>query len=246
MMIINAPTGMYKSLFGWVTPNNDSIYNVTWYISSNEPPTSRDNFIQIPYGSSLELMPQRVYDKTSRRKAVGQLVFTTEKAIYTDVGSNKKQFEDGQVLESEDIMLIGSDDIPTNSEMSIRHNTNILDIESYLDDDTSGTIDQINTLYEDADKLLESLHTQFTSVRSSVCNVDFEIKEIQKSINEINKAISAVQLVYPSGSDIESQLAARLGELESELTVKKSEYDVLMSESEVLKDKIREVSQIVR
>jgi hypothetical protein len=242
-MIINNPTGLYKSLFGWepAISNQDYVYNISWYISSNDPPTIRDNFAQITNNAVSTLLPQRMHTLRSRRNTYGQLIFTVDDSSYSQLGSSKKQFEEGQILDFNDVQSITLV-VPSVGKVDIRHNNNILDVKSYLPDNLDDSWDDLSV--EAADKL-RTLSDQYTQARSLVLDLEIEIKELQKSINEVNKAIASVHIIDPGGP-IETQLILKNQEYNIIIVNKQSEYNAQVIIAENIKDQIKILSQIVR
>jgi len=231
MMIINFPTGLYKSALG----TED---NVTWYISSNDPPRSARPFVQLPVAEKLRSAPDKQYTEQERRASVGALAFSVVESTQDDVASSKKQFEVGQVLDfiTEEVPTIT---LPGDSELAIRHDTNVLDLESLGLSET-----EIASLCQRASETKDSLDASFDDARTRVADLEVLITENQKKINEIEKTIDAIVLI---GDQI---IVERL-QLEKQTLIEGRALLVQEHEQQVtlagqLRDQIRQVSQMVR
>jgi chromosome segregation ATPase len=243
-MIVASPTGLYKEMFSWESSYEEAQDNITWYVSSNEPPYILGDFATIPVGQKLRSLPDRVHTTKSRRKSLGELIFTTESAGYDDLLSGKFQFETGQTLTLDDISDIDTLSIPKSQDMSVRHNANVLDISSYVDSQ-----DKLSSVLEEANVQLQALHKELNEYRSSVTNVEHKIQEVQKSINEVNKSKEAMDILQSQGVDIgtlDTELDAKLTNLQNELTSLESQHSTHISNVNTTRDKIRQLSQVVR
>ena len=95
-MIINRPTGLYKSQLPIsVTDPTSIIYT----ISDSTPLFGNQGTVYIPDGIKDKPRPDRIYTPKDRRRTLGQLVFTTQLASSVDVYNGAKQYSIGQVLD---------------------------------------------------------------------------------------------------------------------------------------------------
>lgn len=183
-MIIRYPTGLYNP-FGRLS-NFD---NVTWHISSEDPPRSNDVIIKIPIAEELKNLPGVAYERKQRREAFGELIFTINESNRTMTGSATKLYGEGDVLEfqnddRQDLVM------PRGDRVESRHNLNDLDLSSVgLEADD---IEQFNLSIYDKKSELER---QFLDVRSEISDLETQIQEVQKHINETNKALNAVKVL---------------------------------------------------
>lgn len=239
-MIINFPTGLYKSRFSWVTgvDSNNMAHNATWYISSAHPPILTDRFTQITKNHERERLPNKVHSMPQRRRDAGSLAFTIRQANNREVGSTVKQFEEGQVLESQDLVLINQLDVTSSNSMELRHDNNVLDLDNLNNLDVNK--EELITKSEEAIKIYTE---QLNTVRSEIMDIDLQIREIQKQMNELNKIRDAVHLVDP---DSESSIQGAINNLQDSMDAKVGDHNEKSGEVEELKDKIRSVSQLVR
>lgn len=238
-MIIKYPTGLYKSRFAWLTQVSDTmVHNITWYISSAEPPRLIDRFAQVTKTEDHESLPPKEHTYPQRRRDAGGLAFTIREASNTDTGSVAKQFEEGQVLESQDLASIEQIDIASSNIMEVRHDNNSLDLDKL---EPIG-IDP-ESIVSKSEVAIRQYSEQLNVTRSSVMDLELQITEIQKQINELEKIKNAVHLVEPGS---EAAIDSAIAGLQSTLNIKAGEHDAKAAEVEDLKDKIRSVSQLVR
>ena len=205
-MIIRYPTGLYN-LFGSI----ENAPNVTWYISNDDPPRSKDVTIKIPPSEEIRQIPTSPVDRKVRRKAYGDLVYTINEVNNRIANSGKKQYGEGDIL---DFTEDDRDDlsIPRGKRVEYRHDLNELDMESIGLDEKD--IEKFNS--EVYDKK-EELENQYLSIRQDIEDIEINIKETQKKINESDKALSAVKILGDS-------------ELENKIIVKKSQYVAKINE----------------
>lgn len=221
-MIIKYPTGLYN-LFESI---NDAP-NITWYISNNAPPRSKDVIIKIPPSEEIRQIPISPIDRKVRRKSYGDLIYSINEVNNKIANSGKKQYGEGDVL---DFAEDNRDDlsIPRGKRVEHRHNLNELDMESVgLDEDdvakfNSGVYDK-----------KEELENQYLLVRQDIEDIEINIKETQKKVNESNKALDAVKIL----GDFE---------LENKIIIKRSQYIYKITELSVEHDqKSAQVAVIV-
>lgn len=228
-MIINYPTGMYKNAI------DD---NITWHISSNPPQTVFRTYIQIPAVESIRPLPDRVHESSRRRGSKGSLVFSVNEAHGSIAENGKKQYAEGEVLEFGDVNIIDID-MPPNSRIESRHNTNILDLESM-----GLSSDQVDGLYDRATRKRKLLDESYKYVRSEIENLEKNISNVQKSINEVNKAIAAVSVI---GDDIIIEsLNEKLESLNDDMQSYVSQHRTKVVESESIIEQIRQVNEMIK
>jgi hypothetical protein len=187
-MIITSPTGLYKSIL----PQGTESGNITYAISTQDPPRSNVRLIIHPIAEILTPAPDKIFDDNERRAQFGELIFTIAQSSRAMPGSNSKLFELGQALDFENSppeQEIEPSKSPDNIE--IRHNTNMLDLEGL-----GLTKDEIAQVTLDSEEKQSELEAEFLAIRTEIQNLDTEITENQKKINETNKAINAVREVY--------------------------------------------------
>jgi hypothetical protein len=209
-MIINYPTGLYDTF-----NNLENQPNITWYISNNIPPRSKDTVIKIPVAEELQKRKNLAFDDKTRRQTFGNLIFSIEESNNTISESNTKTLAEGDILDFEvadtiDLM------IPRNNKIEFRHNSNELNYETMglnnqeIDDLQSSIFDKNN-----------ELNTQFITLRQEITDIEIEISELQKNTNEVTKAINAVTLINDD-------------DLLHKLNIKKTEYKKITEELTLL------------
>jgi hypothetical protein len=212
--------------------------NITWHVSSNNPPTTFRTYTQVPVVESIRPLPRRAHSRDVRRSTKGDLVFSVNETHGRRTPSGKKQFAEGEVLEFGDVN-VADIAIPPSNKIEARHNTNILDLESLgLEEE------QVSDLYSRAMDTRESLDERYQTVRSQIEDLESLIRDTQKSINEVNKAIAAVAVI--GDESIESSLNNKLESLQTDLHEYVTQHEAAVAESESIMDQIRQINEMVR
>lgn len=244
-MIIRFPTGLYKP----VIPTGSQSGNITWLISTEDPPRSPVRLVQLPVAEELEPAPDRIFTDRERRQQFGDLIYTVTKNNRSEPGSNIKQFELGENLEFEsnppelEVLPLQSP-----SELEIQHNTNMLDLESL-----GLTEVEIADLTEGSEDKQAELEALFNSKNIEAKNFDTLISENQKKINETNKAIKATREVFDinagdltNSNEIYQKLLSKLSDFETEREELILGRNAIVDELKDITESIRRVSELVR
>ena len=187
-MIIRFPTGLYKS----VLPVGESSGNVTYTISTQDPPKTNVRITQVPPGVALQPAPDKIFDDATRRAQFGDLIYTITDNSRSIPGSNIKQFELGEILEFEENPPQQTiQPLMSPSSLEIRHDTNVLDLSSL-----GLTEEEISELVSGSEKKQAELEQEFNDKNTEAKNLETAIAENQKKINETNKAIKATREVF--------------------------------------------------
>lgn len=239
-MIIRYPTGLYAS----VLPAPDEYGNVTFTISSTDPPRSALQFHQIPDGIANKHLDRQLLDKPLLRENLGPLAFTVSRSTASETGSGTKQFEIGEVLEFGDAEVASISPMLISSRTEIRHDTNVLDYDAL-----GITDDELEAIKLSAHQALEQLEVSLNEARQNRANVEIDINKNQKAINETSKAIAALETlseIDPSVLPTVEKLQANLGQLQAtrdELMEKANSHAM---EAEAILNKMRRLMQVVR
>ena len=187
-MIINYPTASYLSVIPQVASDDG---NVTYVISMTIPPNGALTETQLP--AAIE---QRQRIPIDTIKPTGQRVYTNTLSSASSIGSAKKQFEVGQILEFATAAESTLQPMLVSNSLEIQHNTNILDLSSL-----GVSQADITAINNSADAQFTSLNDQLNVVRQDRIDTETDITENQKNQNETQKAIDAlVQLVLYDSS----------------------------------------------
>ena len=244
-MIIRFPTGLYKPIL----PTGSQSGNITWTISTEDPPRSPVRLTQIPVAEELEPNPDRIFTDRERRGQFGELVYTIARNSRSNPGSNVKQYELGEDLAFE-INPPEQEVLPLESpkELEIQHNTNLLDLESL-----GLTEDEIASLVEGSEERQVKLESEFNMKNIEARNLETSIVENQKKINETNKAIKATREVFeiPDGdltnsNEIYQKLLATLADLEIQREQLIADRNAIVQDLKSITESIRRVSELVR
>lgn len=240
-MIIRYPSGLYTS----VLPKKPSDGgNVTFLISSTDPPRSLLQFLQIPIGISHRTRDELVYTKQERRGTLGELVFSISKSNASVVGSGKKQYEVGEVLEFDTTAQISVTPMLVPEITQIRHDTNLLDYSGL-----GISADELLNIERAAQSAMNRLETELNAARQNRSNAEVDISKNQKSINETIKAISALETLSEiDGSVVPviDKLRSNLIDLENTKSLLMSQADSYAVEASQIVDKMRKLTQVVR
>jgi hypothetical protein len=184
-MIITAPTGLYKSIL----PRETEAGNITYTISTQSPPKTFVNAIQLPFAESITPAPDKIFDEETRREQFGNLIFSVSQSNKNIAGSNTKAFEVGEILSFENLSPV--EEIVTvraPEDVEIRHDTNLLDLESL--GLTAEEIDELTSKSAARQLILEG---DFVVKQNEIKTLEADIAETQKTINENNKTLKAVR-----------------------------------------------------
>lgn len=216
--------------------------NITWTISSQDPPNSEGSFVKVPASQILRKRDPRIYNNEDRRASLGQLAITLASNDYNNTWSNKKLYEPGQVLEFSDVDNISELDIQSVPvEVEIIHNTNQLDLENLgLEEDDIISISRL------ADAKKGELETQLTQKKLELEIIKGNIVDNQKKINEADKAIAAVRLIVAANDP----RLIRLVESRAVATASKDsltdEYNAVVADIDNIYGQLLTISQLVR
>ena len=239
-MIITAPTGLYKSV---IPQSPDQSGDVTFTISTTDPPRRELLFNKIPPGVERRLRQPFIHSDEVRRSVIGDLLNTVSKSDKSLAGLGNKQFEVGDILEFEE--EITEDELqPTLvvDKTEIRHDTNLLDLPLLgLDESEQAQVTR------SAEVEFDKLGNELNNLKQSRRNTESQLLDVQKQINETRKAISALEIIDdPDIVEIKEGLEESLDELQdqrSNLIATGNELAELTSEK---LDEVRSVAQLVR
>jgi hypothetical protein len=203
------------------------------------PPNGSLTEVQLP--SAIERRQRSPIDTT---KPDGQRVYTDNLAGPSSIGSAKKQFEVGQVLEFAVSQESTLKPMLVPDSLEVRHDTNILDLASL-----GVSQDDIEIINKSADTQFTTLNAELSVVIQDRMNIETAISENQKNINETKKAIDAlVQLVQhdPSLQDVLDSLRVKLAEFTAESIILVERANVQAALASSLENQILAVAQMVR
>lgn len=244
-MIIVAPTGLYKSIL----PKNSESGNITYTVSSQDPPRTNVTVLQLPVVEEFKPAPDEIFDEDTRRSVFGEQILTLSQGSRSNPGSNSKTFEVGEILNFEDNPPIEEiNTLRAPDDIEIRHDTNLLDLEGI-----GLSEEEIFDLELLSQQKLRSLQQLYSDKRTDISDLDAEIGENQKKINETNKTIKAVRELFdiPDSvlefdNDIFTKLNASLIELEEDRDQLIADRNASGTELEDLQKSIVRVSELVR
>lgn len=240
-MVVKYPTGLYKIKMRWLNDSNteDMVDNVTWFVSSTEPPRTFDVFPFVTKTSGHETLPEKWHSMETRRMDAGQLVFSIKESNNRTVSSIIQQFEFGQSIEYDQLALMSSTEVAPGSKTEIRHDTNELDVNGVL---LPLGIDP-NKIIKEAEKIMEQHTKDLNNIRSEIMILETKIGETQKQINECVKIKDVVAMVdQQSAAAIEEEINKLKAKMEEDV----ARHDSLVAEAENIKSKIDAIAKLVR
>ena len=232
-MIIGFPTALYEPALPQEPQNSG---NVTFIISSTNPPRSDDVLFQLLRSEELRQLPERIFTREQRRTNYGDFVFDISFGTQSVTGDGRKAFEVGQLLDFDDIEdpeALTTLEVPETVEL--QQNTNVLDLES------------LGLTEEESDLLISGATTKFGETVESLNNLKTQINDTQigiadnqRLINETRKARDAAKVVFEGSTDITAgnEIIDKLDIKESELLL---ERETLIALLEVLTDQANEI-----
>jgi len=232
-MIIEFPTALYNAVLPEDANDNQ---NITFLISSTDPPRSEKTFFQLLYSEELKNLPSKIHNDNRRRANLGEFIFNVSFASQSNTINGAKMFESGQLLEFPDVESIdGINVLEVPDRVEVQQNNNVLDLESVglNENESNDLIDQSETKFHKSISILNDLGMQVKDKKAA-------IQENQKLINETRKARDAALVVFSDTSTgvNDNEIVIKLNQKEQELI---SEKDDLISELNSLIDQANEI-----
>jgi hypothetical protein len=202
-----------------------------------------------PHGTLTEVQlpaytQQRQRSPISQIRPNGQRIYTDTVSKAAIIGSAKKQFEVGQVLEFTEAAESTLQPMLVANTLEVRHDTNILDL-SYLGISQADII----IINNSAATQFNTLNNELSAVRQSRIDTETDIAENQKNQNETKKAIAALeQLVAgdPSLQGVLDSLRIKLAEFVVQMDALVIAANEQASNASDLENQILAVAQMVR
>lgn len=239
-MIITAPTALYNSIL----PKATTPGNVTFTISSNDPPRTQSFVSQLSSAADYQDLPTRVYTSKERRASLGNLIFSVSYGAKGPAGFGQKMFEVGQTLNFDEDTTTDLAEVQVSNNLDLQQNLNLLNLEAMgLTNDQIARL--IDTSNEQFNKLVVDLNVAFTNIN----NAKTAISDNQKKINETGKAVDASKTVYVltgQGKDILDSLTATKAGLEQTKVDLIAYYNEQVVVAELIVSQILNVREVVR
>lgn len=213
-MIVSFPTALYESI---LPKSDDDTNNVTFTISSEDPPRTSTTAFELFRGEELRKLPTRVFNDRERRTTFGDFVFSLSSGSQISTEDGKKSFEVGELLEFgvvEETESISSTEVPDIIDM--QQNTNKLDLIGLGLSEEQATL-----LIQSSEDRFDELVKSIISVQTGIKNVSAMIDSNQKQINEVRKAKDAAVVVL--GSITDNPILVILEQKEQDLLLERNE-----------------------
>jgi hypothetical protein len=242
-VIISFPTALYHPNL----PTDDESGNVTFLISSEDPPRPQTSTLQLFRGEEIKPLPHRIFTDEDRLKVLGELVATVSSGATISVGLGKKAFEVGQLLEFNEVEDETAEPTTNLSPdgIDLQHNTNILDLESAGLSETD-----IDQLLASAKTRFDALIIEFKGLQSTIKELRIKIDGNQRLINEVRKANTATRTAFSIGASDSNAILDKLEQREAELLIERDElinaFNTANEESILAYNELVELKEVVR
>jgi hypothetical protein len=235
-MIISFPTALYLPKL----PTDEKSGNVTFLISSEDPPRPQTSTLQLFRGEEVKPLPHRIFTEEDRLKVLGELVATISTGATRSVGLGSKAFEVGQIIEFAEIE---DESVEPTTNLSpdgidLQHNTNILDLES-----AGLSESEIDQLLASAKTRFDALIIEFKGLQSTIKELRIKIDGNQRLINEARKAQSATRTAFNIGVSDSNDILDKLEQREADLLVERDELITAFNQAN--EDSIQAYNEII-
>ena len=241
-MIIRYPTGLYSP----VLPHSPSdAGDVTFTISSRQPPRTSLLFPKLPPGVSGRRREPKTIDMLVRRADLATLVFTVNRVSRAATATAVRQYEVGELLDfgdSSNLRTLEPDLAGVGSE--IRHDTGLLDYGRLGFSDVQQAV-----VETEAQAVFRLKQQELSNSRQLYSDLQVQIQENQKLLTESGKAMAALSAMGSSDSTIVLMLV----ELETKRVFLNGERGRLVNRanevsrsSAALLESLRNLAQVVR
>lgn len=238
-MIIIAPTALYSSI---LPMDHSTPGNVTWVISSNDPPRMTDNTQILPQIEEIKTLPPIIFNPSKRQVNTGAYVFNLSYSEKSKVGIGEKFYEAGQILEfndAEDQPVVNLLSVP--DVLDLQQDTNELNVS-----DMGLTPEEINRLNTESRKKMNTLISDLNDTLASIKSTTVSIQDNQRSLNETKKAAGAAASVFPETDEIVIKLNERIVLLDEERVILADNYNKLLLSANDKYAIIYSVREVVR
>jgi hypothetical protein len=241
-MIINYPTGLYTAIL----PRGPSdAGNVTFTISSEQPPRTSLLFPKLPAGVSGRQRNPRAISQLTRRADMAALVFTVNQVSRVVTGTAIRQYEVGQLLDFGDSSEPRTlDPNPAGSGSEIRHDTGLLDYARL------GFTDAQQLVVEtEAQTIFRRQQQELADYRQLYSDLQVQIQENQKLLSETVKALNALTAMGstdPTIAEMITELTARRGTLNGERGGLVNQANEVARSAAAAQQQLLDLAQVVR
>lgn len=236
-MRIKYPTAFYSSV---IPSKPQQAGDVTFTISSTEPPRPKNASIKIPEGLAPKI-PRQVIARSN----FGELVFTISNANKSVLNNATKPYFVGDVLEfNQTATVLPVTNAPT-SLLEIRHDLNRIDYSAL-----GLSVEEVELLNKESDSAQSELRTNLAIKQKQYDDIISNISNLQIVLNETRKAITATNIIYEqSGSEsikeIIVKLEIKLAETSAQIDTLTEQSASVSAEVNALVDQSRNIGVIV-
>lgn len=223
---------------------------MTFSISNQNPPPPSNKLIpKLPdsvIARPLPIPQNQILDDQDRRNLFGERIRSVVSGSRTFLRDGKKLFEPGEVVDfQEDTKSVDPRSVP--DEVSISHNTNLLDLSG------AGLTDaEIQEIAIDAERARAALRDEMAAKQGEVESLRGQIGSVQRKINETTKILNSLAAIYNLSGTVPSGNAKFDRLYQSRIDLNASQDALIDSVNEknadllVLRDKMLRLSEVVR
>jgi hypothetical protein len=238
-VIIKKPTSLFRSI---IPQSASDRGNISWTISSENPPRALNRFQEIPLAEQIKPLPDKVFDREEYRESLGDFVFSVSRSSKNVSGSSKKQFEVGQILEFDSSITSGLTTTEVPQTIDIQQNTNEIDYASLGLSES-----EVMDILESGEAAFGGLVSDINSLMSSIEDDKIGINENQKLLNEIIKVKNAAIVSFGgTGNDIVALLEEKETDTQAEIDRLITEVNSLNVSVKQKYDELLQVREVVR
>lgn len=243
-MIINFPTGLYKS----VLPSKPADRgNITYTISNNDPPKSGVLFPKIPVGIQTKPRIPKI-SAMVLRDAVGSLVFSISKATKSLTSDNIRQFEVGQVLDFDDSDIKEILPMLVSEKTEVRH-----DITAINYDKIGITVDEQQSITDLSYSIHQLLIEKLNTMKRQRADAEETISASQKLINETTRTIDALTVIDDNSTVTSTEVSHLIDKLrlkqDSEIVIRDAAVEnanTYANQAETIVNELRRIATVVK
>ena len=236
-MIIEQPTKLYESLL----PVGQAAGNITWTISSNDPPRITTTVPLLTSTDEFRPLPKMIFKPACRELGVGEYVFNLSYTLATKAGTGRKQYESGQIIDFTQETLPTVDTLLVPDTVEIQQNTNYIDLSAF-----GLTNADIAALDTSARNNMNNAISTLNFTQASINSIEVNINDNQKMINEIRKAITAASSLFDIENPIVQKLLTKQYELTAERDALVAQLNVYIAQANNQYETIQQLREIVR
>lgn len=234
-MIINHPTALYIPIL----PKSGEAGNITYTISTQDPPRSLEIFVQLPLSEEIRQSPSRVFTKIQKRQFYGQLLYDITIPGPSSSGSGIPQFEIGEILEFTDQDLEA--DSYSLNKIELRQDLKVVDFEL-----AGLSQEEYYELVLASERRIDELSDEINTVGQKLKNNSSKISSNQASINNSNSVLENIVAVFGEDHPSAKKVQNNIDNLVEERNLLLESRLIMQEELDGLRNQLQRVRESVR